>query len=198
MNFSVKQQKLAVGAVLLLAASVAATAVVSANIPSEKLQDLEPEVEEQEKHLVFEDGETEIASFSASYLKGYDNRTGELPLKLVFTTAEGYKTESLKIRIRPEENPFGKVYLETPSGKPYPPIHFHESADSRASIIDIEDTGFQGRGTMTLNTFVDQHRTDDPDNVQVDLEAEVSKNGVIGKIYTVEGRIDIDPEKAGP
>ena len=42
-----------------------------------------------------------------------------------------------------------EVYLEVPGGS-WPPIHFHQSSDGKGAIFEVDDLGFQGTGTVTL------------------------------------------------
>ena len=61
------------------------------------------------------------------------------------------KTEldSLYLRFS-SENPM-QAYLEMPGGYPWSPISFHQGTDGKSVIFKVDDLGFQGSGTVTLD-----------------------------------------------
>jgi hypothetical protein len=46
---------------------------------------------------------------------------------------------------------FMQVYLEMPEGYPWSPINFHQDSDGKSVIFGVDDLGFQGSGTVTLD-----------------------------------------------
>jgi hypothetical protein len=44
-----------------------------------------------------------------------------------------------------------QVYLEMPEGYPWSPINFHQDSDGKSVIFGVDDLGFQGSGTVTLD-----------------------------------------------
>lgn len=53
-----------------------------------------------------------------------------------------------------------QIYLEAPRGS-WPPIHFRQSSDGKGTVLEVDDLGFQGTGTVTLQfllrPFSEQH-----------------------------------------
>ena len=45
---------------------------------------------------------------------------------------------------------FIEAYLEVPGGS-WPPIYFHQSRDGKGAVLEVDDLGIQGSGTVTLN-----------------------------------------------
>jgi len=45
---------------------------------------------------------------------------------------------------------FIEAYLEVPGGS-WPPIYFHQSRDGKGTVLEVDDLGIQGSGTVTLN-----------------------------------------------
>jgi hypothetical protein len=44
-----------------------------------------------------------------------------------------------------------QIYLEMPGGYPWSPIVFHQDRDGKGIIFRVDDLGFQGSGTVTLD-----------------------------------------------
>jgi hypothetical protein len=46
---------------------------------------------------------------------------------------------------------FMQMYLEMPGGYPWSPINFHQDIDGKSVIFGVDDLGFQGSGTVTID-----------------------------------------------
>lgn len=49
---------------------------------------------------------------------------------------------------------FMQTYLEMPEGYPWSPIKFHQDHDGQSIIFEVDDLGFQGSGTVTVNFLI--------------------------------------------
>jgi hypothetical protein len=47
-----------------------------------------------------------------------------------------------------------QTYLEMPEGYPWSPIKFHQDHDGQSIIFEVDDLGFQGSGTVTVNFLI--------------------------------------------
>lgn len=64
---------------------------------------------------------------------------------------------------------FIEAYLEVPGGS-WPPIYFHQSRDGKGTVLEVDDLGFQGSGTVTLHFLLEAF----PEQPSFNFEAKFS------------------------
>lgn len=150
--------------------------------------DVEVQAEQQEVHHIYHYGGERALEFSVSH---YDYQYGSLrPLQIHLWQWDRTKLSSIRYefatsvsRMRPT------VYLEQPSGKPFPPIRFTESSNARASVFSIADLQNQAAGSFTLDFLVRADET--PFELTIDAEVELAEKDGIRR-YTAEPRASVD------
>lgn len=103
---------------------------------------------------------------------------------------EEIRINGVRVGIRFSGGNSGDVYLETPGGIPYPPVHFQRlTGGGYGSILEIPDTGIQGDGAMTIPFLIWFH--DGEDLITVEIDADLSETVYPWKRYTVQYRTAI-------
>jgi len=67
------------------------------------------------------------------------------------------------------ETGFIEAYLEAPGGS-WPPIYFYQSRDGKGAVLEVDDLGIQGTGTVTLNFLLKAF----PEQLTFNFEAKFS------------------------
>ena len=139
------------------------------------------------KSVIFLHEEKEI--FPLSVVRGPLLTSEQHLEKLVVElgSREGIRINGVRVGIRFSGGNSGDVYLETPGGIPYPPIHFQRlTGGGYGSILEIPDTGIQGDGDMTIPFLIWLHGEEDL--ITVEIDAELSETGFPWKRYAVQYR----------
>jgi len=76
-------------------------------------------------------------------------QTGLMSLRFSIWHLETTELDSLHLRFSSAN--FMQAYLEMPGGYPWSPINFHQNNDGKSIIFAVDDLGFQGVGTVTLD-----------------------------------------------
>ena len=76
-------------------------------------------------------------------------QTGLISMRFSIWHIEKTELDSLYLRFS-SANPM-QAYLEMPGGYPWSPISFHQGTDGKSVIFKVDDLGFQGSGTVTLD-----------------------------------------------
>lgn len=149
----------------------------------------ETEEEPRETHLLFRARDDHLATVSFLDRWDLENRRWPYPIRLHVWHAEGTHLESLRYVLRPRgtRSPV-EVYLRRPGGYPWEPITFRRGEDDpNATVIDVPDLGFQGRGSVTLDLLIESPE-DEPFGLEVAVEATLDP-GAIARDYRLEGHV---------
>ena len=76
-------------------------------------------------------------------------QTGLISIRFSIWHLETTELDSLYLKFS-ATNPT-QMYLEMPRGYPWSPINFHQDTDGKSTIFRVDDLGFQGSGTVTLD-----------------------------------------------
>lgn len=76
-------------------------------------------------------------------------QTGLVSIRFSIWHVASAELDSLYLRFS-ATNPM-QMYLEMPQGYPWSPINFHQDSDGKSTIFRVDDLGFQGSGTVTLD-----------------------------------------------
>lgn len=76
-------------------------------------------------------------------------QTGLISMTFSIWHLETTELDSLHLRFSSAN--FMQAYLEMPGGYPWSPISFHQDNDGKSIIFGVDDLGFQGSGTLTLD-----------------------------------------------
>jgi hypothetical protein len=177
-----------------LAASAAASALPLSGCAARETTLNEPETPEEdaETHLVYRDGDDEVAT--VSYMER--QRVSSPPpygLWVHVGHSEATTVESLRVELdaAPAQRPGAAVYLQTPEGHPYPEMHYHTDAETGAAVVAIDDTGSQGGGSMSLEFLVAPLGEE---SLTVVGETSVRLRGrrFVGRVYEFSDRAEFD------
>lgn len=145
-----------------------------------------------EKHLRFEDGDTEVAVLSLDQMTEQESPTDSFRFRIHVqhgtgedersSTVEGFRFD---LRAPPASvNPPANIYLQAPGGGLWPDFTFEE-VDDLWTRIEAEDTDEVGVGTMTLSMIVDPLGVP-ADEVGVKARIDLSEGGTTGTDYRLE------------
>jgi hypothetical protein len=76
-------------------------------------------------------------------------QTGLVPIRFSIWHSTSTELDSLHLKFS-AANPM-QMYLEMPGGYPWSSINFHQDRDGKSIIFGVDDLGFQGSGTVTLD-----------------------------------------------
>lgn len=173
----------------LQASGVAASAGL-AGCSAFSTEHLTPTTEEEEHtvHLQYGDGDEQIATLSLIDRWRDDSHERYYPIRVHLWKERDLDTESLRYEFRPNQpsqtaHP-PTFYLERFSG-PREPVQFSRNGDGDATVLEVPDLGFMGRGSVTVDLLVESR---DEESFELRMDAEVTLDG---------GRLSTDYELAG-
>ncbi|WP_129114520.1 hypothetical protein [Halegenticoccus tardaugens] len=137
------------------------------------LSSAETEVEDDETHLSFRrDGDRLLV---ASIRHDVDDDGRFHPFRVSAWHAEGTTLDRVRYRFATlpgDPDHASEVYLNAPGGREFPEMRFRTDRSGR-TIVEVDDLGSQGRGTLTTE-FVLQTSDRPPRELAVDVEFELS------------------------
>lgn len=177
-----------------LAATAAASALPLSGCAARETTLDGPEVrrEDSETHLVYTDGDDEVAT--VSYMRR--QRVGNPPpygLWFHVGHSESTTVDSLRVELdaAPGQRPKPRVYLETPDGNPYPRMHYNTDAETGAAVVDVPDTGDQGAGSMSLE-FLVAPMSGETATVVGETTVTLSGRRFVGPTYELSDRVEFE------
>lgn len=133
-----------------------------------------------ETHLEFSrDGGT-VATMSLLG-RGFDSEDGAGRFRLSVSHDSDLRAERLRYRLRAPAGGLETavdLYLQRPSGDTWPPITFRQEDGPSRTLVEIEDLGRQGIGTVSLDFLGDTAAEVDGFDLTVDALATFSGFGV--------------------
>jgi hypothetical protein len=93
-------------------------------------------------------------------------QTGLISLRFSIWHLETTELDSLHLRFSSAN--LMQVYLEMPGGYPWSPVNFHQDSDGKSIIFGVDDLGFQGSGTVTLNFLMNPWQNET--NFQMEIQ----------------------------
>ncbi|MFP4654742.1 MAG: hypothetical protein ACLFMM_03550 [Methanohalobium sp.] len=161
------------------------------------LSDTRKIVQEDETHLVFYDNNEGILTISLLHHQGYNNKTGEMPLRVVASHKKDTTIESMNLVIKfPRSGALvekrGEIYLKTPEGPPFPKINF-ERTDDLNTRLEIHDMESQGEGALQLHFLLKpEWKVKDSTNITVDINTVLTENKLFGDKYHAKGQTTVE------
>jgi hypothetical protein len=180
-------RKIPIGIVIVLIA-VASIGIYEISISKKTLSEPREVVENGEKHINFYDNNKRILTISMLYHQGYNNKTGEIPLRVAASHSENTVIESMDLTVKyPRRGSWiekrGDVFLKTPDGFPFPEIHF-ERTENFNTRLEIPDMSPQGKGTVTLHFLLKPAwKIEDSANITVNVNTVLTENQLFGYKY---------------
>lgn len=132
------------------------------------------ETEERELHLLYHDDGNRVATVSLIDRWRGGSHERLFPLRLHLWKEEGLEADSLRYEFRmtgADDPP--EFYLKRLGGSRWGPVQFSHSEDGRSTVLEMPDLGFQGSGSVTVDTLV-ENRDEDPLDLRVDIDATLS------------------------
>lgn len=177
-----------------LAATAAASALPLSGCAARETTLDEPEErrEDDETHLVYTDGDDEVAT--VSYMRR--QRVGNPPpygLWVHVGHDESTTVDALRVELDApsSQRPKPRVYLEAPGGHPYPRMHYHTTAETGAVVVDVPDTGDQGSGSMSLE-FLVSPLSGETATVLGETTVTLSGRRFVGRTYELSDRVEFE------
>jgi hypothetical protein len=90
--------------------------------------------------------------------RGFDREDGEGRFRLSVSHDGDLRAERLRYRLRVPAGDLETavdLYLQRPSGDPWPPITFRRDDGPSGTLVSVDDLGRQGIGTVTLDFLAD-------------------------------------------
>lgn len=176
---------------LLATSGIAAVGFVSGcsglstktELSAEKRQD------DNETHVVFPGDET---IFQLTIWPRADRVAFGQHISLTTMHAKELRLESFRFALRVPasgEEPQVTTLLETPgSGAEY--LRFHRApADIHTSVIEMQETGVLGEGSLSLNLVILPQADESPDGLAVAIEAELTDESLFETKYLAKDRV---------
>lgn len=145
-----------------------------------------------ETHLVYKTDQEELATVTIQ--PGRERYTGSgdgsLPVDVSLWHRDETKIESLRLKLRAPPSGAGvpaQIALTAPAWNPHPSIQFYTDRDDGGMILEIDEMGEQGDGTITFE-FILTALAESVSELRVDVTAQLTENSVRDKAYTIEGR----------
>lgn len=137
-------------------------------------EQLTPTTEEEENtvHLQYHDGDERVATVSLIGRWHEDARERRFPVRTHIWKQSGLDAESLRYEFRalqlgrPGHPP--TYYLER-FNSPLEPVQFARNADGDATVLEIPDLGFMGRGSISIDLLV-ENRNEEPFDLRMGVE----------------------------
>lgn len=159
----------------------------------------DPTVEREndgETHLIYRTEQAELATVTIQPGKERYAGSGDgtLPVDVSLWHRDETTIESLRLKLRAPPSGTGvfpQIALTTPAWNPHPSIQFHTDRDDGGMILEIDEMGDQGDGTMTFEFIL----TTLPASVAellVEVTAQLTGDSVLDDTYTLEGRTRVE------
>jgi hypothetical protein len=133
-----------------------------------------------ETHLVFSRESETVATIS--FLgRGFDREDGVARFRLSVSHDADLRAERLRYRIRAPAGDLATavdLHLQRPAGTPWPPITFRRDDGQSRTLVEVEDLGRQGVGTVTLDFLAETAAEVDGFDLAVDALVTFSGFGV--------------------
>lgn len=164
-----------------------ATTLAGCSVRSTRtLDDPEHERRSDSTLLHYYAGDERIAEVSLMD-RWFPEHRWQFPVRTNLWHGEDYTTEGLEYEFRPLDSEYPpELYLKRPDGYPWEPIEFSRTEDADGTVVSIPDLGFQGRGSVALAFLVVVY-DDEPFDLQVDVEATLENDGLLGRDVRIEG-----------
>lgn len=153
---------------------------------------LDPEHDDQgdESYLVFRRDGERMATIGL-LVRASNVTRGEHRFRMHISHAENSHVDRLRYGFRVPtgpNGPFPEFYLKRPDGGPWPAITFERGDDTGTTIFEMDDIGFVGNGSITLDFVLEYAPEDGTIPLSVDALAALSGQG-FGQ-YEAAGRLE--------
>ncbi|WP_101295434.1 hypothetical protein [Halegenticoccus soli] len=177
----------ALGATVLSGCSQFTTAESSAVT----LSDPDTENDGDETHLTFRRGDELLLVTTIRHDVYEDDRFH--PLRVSAWHADGTGLDGFRYRfaVLPDDPEHAsEVYLNAPGGPEFPEVHFRNDRNGR-TIVEVDDLGAQGQGTLTTELVLQTVGDRPPRKLAVDVEFELSETEG-DRTYDAAGSVLVD------
>lgn len=177
------------GAAVAAGVGLAGCSAVSAD----HLTPTEEQTEDNTVHLLYHDDDR-IATLSLIGQWHEDTHDRYFPLRVHLWKEEDLDADSLRYEFRTPgltvRDHAPAFYLERLGGSPWEPVQFSRDEDGDATVLDISELGFQGRGSVTVDLLV-EHRNDEPFDLRLDADVTLD-SGRLSSGYELTGTATVE------
>lgn len=163
---------------------------------------LDEEIRNNRSSILLQFGDEEQDVTLASEVDIRERSDDMYDVRILTSHSDGADThlDSLRVRLFPGEQTMPEVALRTPGGHPWEPIHFQQTSDGQAVLVDVPDLGFQGTGTVPIEFLVGPYPSGEvPDQMTIDFNARLHENRLLQLTdYEADALVEVPMPDAEP